>query len=238
VHVAATDEHDEQGALISDEHTNPAIRRKMHEKRMRKMAGVMAELPPPALEGPAGADVTLVGWGSTWGVIHDALDQLAGAGVRANHLHFKYLHPFHVKEAREILGAAKRTIVLENNFTGQFARHLRAETGISASHLITRYDGEPFEPAWIVRRVRAILEGRPLDGRLEEDEAREVAYHYIRIHLEDKARPSRFVQVAENGYGEPVWEIEIVDRAELDPRGKLVIGMETGSIHAWEPAEA
>ena len=41
VHVSATDEHDEQGVLVSDEHTNPAIRRKMQEKRMRKMVGVL-----------------------------------------------------------------------------------------------------------------------------------------------------------------------------------------------------
>ena len=236
VHVAATDEHDEQGVLVSDEHTNPAIRRKMHEKRMRKMAAVLAQLPPPALEGPAGADVTLIGWGSTWGVIHEAAALLAGAGVRANHLHFKYLHPLHAREAREILGACKRTIVVENNFSGQFARHLRAEAGVSADHLIAKYDGEPFEPAGIVRGVQAILEGRPPDGRLSEAEAREVAYHYIRIHLEDKARPARLAQTPADGRGEPAWEVEIVDREELDPRGKLIIGMDTGSIHAWEPA--
>src|SRR5206468_8021568 len=42
IHVSGTDDHDEHGILISDEHTNPAIRRKMHEKRMRKMVGVRA----------------------------------------------------------------------------------------------------------------------------------------------------------------------------------------------------
>ena len=105
-------------------------------------------------------------------------------------------------------------------------------------HLITKYDGEPFEPAQIIRRVRDIVESRPFDGRLEENEAREIAYHYIRVHLEDKARPNRLVQVAENGYGESVWDVEIVDRAELDPRGKLIIGAETGSIYMWEPVTA
>ncbi|MFQ5894829.1 MAG: 2-oxoacid:acceptor oxidoreductase subunit alpha, partial [Nitrospinota bacterium] len=238
VHVSPTDEHDEQGVLISDEHTNPAIRRKMHEKRMRKMVRVLAQLPPPALEGPPEADVTLIGWGSTWGAIHEAVGQLAEAGIRANHLHFKYLHPFHAREAKEILRACRRTVVVENNFSGQFARHLRAETGISADHLLAKYDGEPFEPAYITRRVQAIVKGRPYDGRVEEEEAREIAYHYIRINLEDKARPSRLVQVSENGYGEPVWEVEIVDRAELDPCGKLIIGMGTGSIHEWQPVAA
>jgi 2-oxoglutarate ferredoxin oxidoreductase subunit alpha len=238
VHVSATDEHDEQGVLISDEHTNSAIRRKMQEKRMRKMVGVLAKLPPPALEGPAGADVTLIGWGSTWGVIHEAAAQLTESGIRTNHLHFKYLHPFHAKEAKEILEACRRTVVVECNYSGQFARHLRAESGYSTDHLVTRYDGEPFEPAGITRRVRDIVEGRPYDGRVAEAEAQEIAYHFIRIHLKDKARPSRLVEVAKNGYGEPVWDIEIIDRAELDPRGKLIVGKETGSIHAWEPVAA
>ncbi len=238
VHVSATDEHDEQGVLVSDEHTNPAIRRKMQEKRMRKMVGVLEALPPPALEGPPGADVTLIGWGSTWGVIQEAAGGLTEAGIQTNLLHFKYIHPFHSKEAKEILGSCKRTVAVECNFSGQFARHLRAETGISVDHLITKYDGEPFEPAQIIRRVRDIVESRPFDGRLEENEAREIAYHYIRVHLEDKARPNRLVQVAENGYGESVWDVEIVDRAELDPRGKLIIGAETGSIYMWEPVTA
>ena len=54
VYVAPTDEHDEEGVLISDEHTNASLRRKMQEKRMRKMDALLAMLPPPVLEGPAG----------------------------------------------------------------------------------------------------------------------------------------------------------------------------------------
>ena len=51
VHVVATDEHDEDGVLISDEFTNPIKRRAMHEKRMRKMDGVLQHLEAPALSG-------------------------------------------------------------------------------------------------------------------------------------------------------------------------------------------
>src|SRR5439155_3072576 len=117
--VAPTDEHDEEGVLISDEHTNASIRRKMQEKRMRKMEALLAALPPPVLEGPADAEITLIGWGSTWGVIHEAVEQLTAAGVPANHLHFKYLVPFHAREAVEILQRCQRTAVVEANYTGQ-----------------------------------------------------------------------------------------------------------------------
>jgi 2-oxoglutarate ferredoxin oxidoreductase subunit alpha len=236
-HVSATDDHDERGVLISDEHTNPAIRRKMHEKRMRKMVGVLRQLPPPELEGPADAEVTLVGWGSTWGVIREARAQLAEAGVQANQLHFKYLWPLHADEAKALLGRCKRTICIENNISGQFARHLRAETGLSVDHLLLRYDGEPFEPRYITDRVLAILADEPRNGEVAESEAREMAYHFSRLHLNDKSRPGRARMTSNGRYGEPVWEVELVERKEPVRRGTLVIGVQSGSLHAWQAEE-
>jgi 2-oxoglutarate ferredoxin oxidoreductase subunit alpha len=47
IYVAATDDHDEEGILISDVFTTSAVRRKAQEKRMRKMDGLLRELPPP-----------------------------------------------------------------------------------------------------------------------------------------------------------------------------------------------
>ena len=61
VHVVATDEHDGAGVLISDEFTNPFIRRRMVEKRARKLETVARDVPPPNIEGPKKTDVTLVG---------------------------------------------------------------------------------------------------------------------------------------------------------------------------------
>src|SRR5919201_919528 len=75
-HTAATDEHDEDGVLISDEFTNTAKRRAMMEKRMRKIAGIEAAVPPPELHGSRDAEVTLIGWGSTYGVIEEACELL------------------------------------------------------------------------------------------------------------------------------------------------------------------
>jgi 2-oxoglutarate/2-oxoacid ferredoxin oxidoreductase subunit alpha len=231
VHVAPTDDHDERGILISDEHTNAAIRRKMHEKRMRKMDGVRARLKPPVLEGPADAEVTLIGWGSTASVIREAAAQLTAAGVTASRLHFKYIHPLHAEGALRILEGCRRTIVVENNFSGMFARHLRAETGFGADHVVTRYDGEPFEPAYITSHVRAALEGRAPDLRVAEHEAREMAYHYVRLHMQDKVRPRGLEKVEGGGHGEPVWEVELVSRSDGSPAGILVIGMDTGSVY-------
>ena len=167
--VAGSDDHDEEGVLISDEFTNEAIRRKMQEKRMAKLDAIRQSLPPPQLEGPAEAEVTLVGWGSTWGAIHEAVEQLAEAGLSANHLHLKYLFPFQAEAVTNLLAKSRRIIVIEVNSSGQFARHLRAETGINADATILKYAGEPFTPGYITRTVQDILAGRPLSLDVSQD---------------------------------------------------------------------
>ena len=159
LYVSASDEHDEDGVLLSDVFTDPIRRKKMVDKRTRKMETVAQYLPAPELEGPADADVTLLGWGSTWGTIKEAAGKLRQAGTSTNHLQIKFLVPLHVDEISEILGKSQNLIIVENNQSGQFARHLRAETGIVADGHIRKYDGEPFEPGHIVAGVRDVLSG-------------------------------------------------------------------------------
>ena len=159
VHIVATDEHDEDSKLLSDEFTNPHKRRMMVEKRARKFASVAEQVAPPELEGPADAEVTLVAFGSTDGVIREARALLDAEGVATNHLHIKWLVPFHAKEVLSILSNSKKTIVVENNYSGQFYRYLRSETGYSADGYIRKYDGEPFMPHHVVDGVREQLAG-------------------------------------------------------------------------------
>jgi 2-oxoglutarate ferredoxin oxidoreductase subunit alpha len=158
-HVVASDEHMPDGVLISDEFTHPHKRRAMMEKRQRKMDGLLADLPPPAIVGDPDAEVTLVGWGSTAGVVQEAIEQLATAGVVVNHLHFKWLVPFHADEATELLSSCKRTIIIENNYSGLFHRYLRGETGFTVDGHIRKYDGEPFKPHHVVAAVQEQLKG-------------------------------------------------------------------------------
>jgi 2-oxoglutarate ferredoxin oxidoreductase subunit alpha len=161
IYVAATDEHDEDGTLISDEFTNPHKRRKMVEKRARKMEAAAKDITPPKLVGPENAVVTLVGWGSTQGVIREAVEKLAGEeGIVANQLHIKWIVPFHTAEITRILSASKKVIIVENNHSGQFARYLRSETGFDAHGHIRKYDGEPFMPHHIVEAVKQQLAGK------------------------------------------------------------------------------
>jgi 2-oxoglutarate ferredoxin oxidoreductase subunit alpha len=157
VHVVATDEHDENSTLISDEFTDAHKRRKMVEKRARKFEDMAIEVAPPRLSGPQDADVTLVGWGSTYGVVEEALGQLVLKGVTANHLSIKWIVPFHEEVVIDILSKSKTVIIVENSYSGQFYRYLRSETGLSVNGHIRKYDGEPFMPHHIVDGVLELI---------------------------------------------------------------------------------
>src|SRR5207248_4090539 len=141
--TAATDEHEEDGVLISDEFTNPTKRRAMMEKRMRKVAGIEAAVPPPALVGPRDAEVTLIGWGSTKGVIEEACEILTEQGISANQLQIRWLVPLHGEAILDILKDALHTIIVENNYTAQSARYLRSETSYDPSGSTRTYGAEP-----------------------------------------------------------------------------------------------
>jgi 2-oxoglutarate ferredoxin oxidoreductase subunit alpha len=129
------------------------------EKRMRKVEGIEASVEPPKLQGPANAAVTLIGWGSTQGVIEEAREQLAEQGITANQLQIRWLVPLHGDAIVDILKNSRHTIIIENNYSGQFARYLRSETSFVATGHIRKYDGEPFMPHHITEAVKEQLSG-------------------------------------------------------------------------------
>jgi 2-oxoglutarate/2-oxoacid ferredoxin oxidoreductase subunit alpha len=233
-YVSATDDHDEESILISDMYTNQALRRKIMEKRDRKVQNLLKELPAPELEGPKDADVTLVCWGSSWGVMKEAAELLTAEGVKTNILNIKYIAPFHAKEVAEILSKAKKKISVEVNFTSQMARHIRAETGVTMDAHINRYDGEPFEPKWVADHVKRILAGKPLDLEVTEVEATEIAYHYLRTHAGEKLRPVKVTRESSNGHGESTWNIDMAERATGEARARMKVGVSTGSTYSYE----
>lgn len=161
-YVAASDEHNDEGLLLSDilaglpEHVEE--RRKMHEKRMRKLEGLRKDTPPPELWGPENAALTLLSWGSTWGPAHEAILHLEEReGIRVDSLEFPTLFPFHVDETLNILKGAKKTLSVEGNYTGQFARLLRAETGHTPTAQLHKYDGEPISWRDIAEKVLEVV---------------------------------------------------------------------------------
>ena len=160
VHVVSTDEHDEDGSLISDEFTNPHKRRANVERRARKFSDILDRVAAPELQGPKDAEVTLLGWGSSEGAIKEAIDQLRNRGITGNWLQVKWMVPFHGEAITAVVKSAKCPIIVENNYSGQFYRYLRSETGLTIDKHIRKYDGEPFMPHHIADGVQEILAGK------------------------------------------------------------------------------
>ena len=148
--VTDSDEHSEEGHIIEDAKT----RSRMMQKRMRKLAGLKNDIAAPRLYGPKGADTTLIGWGSTYYAICEAVDALTGEGQSVNALHLSELWPFPADDVKNVLDSAHKTIVIENNATGQLSHLIQAETCRKVNDSILKYDGRPFSPSDIVQEVK------------------------------------------------------------------------------------
>ncbi|MEE9399303.1 MAG: 2-oxoacid:acceptor oxidoreductase subunit alpha [Dehalococcoidales bacterium] len=144
------DEHDEEGHLIED----AQIRTEQVQKRLRKLSSLKTEINAPQLYGPKRAETTLIGWGSTYGAICEAVDILHREEISVNSLHLNELWPFPTETVTDSLGRAQNSYVIENNATGQLSDLIRAETGKKVSGRILKYDGRPFTPASIVQAVK------------------------------------------------------------------------------------
>jgi 2-oxoglutarate ferredoxin oxidoreductase subunit alpha len=130
---------------------------------MGKLALVAKAIPEDqqyTLHGPAEADLTIVGWGSTKGTILDALRILSAEGKKVNFLQCRLMRPFPVEGVGSILRKAKRVVAIEENYSGQLATHIAAETGFLIKDRINKFDGRPFSEDEMVRAIRDALAGK------------------------------------------------------------------------------
>lgn len=145
-----SDEHDESGWITE----SAEVRTKMMDKRMKKLEGIRQELMEPVFIGPDGFDTLLLGWGSTWGPITEAIELLNREGNgRYAALVFGDVYPLPQKQLLEKAPKAKRVINVEQNATGQLAGLIREQTGIACTGSILKYDGRQISAEEIVERV-------------------------------------------------------------------------------------
>ena len=128
------------------------------------MSGLLKELPAPQLDGPKDADLTLVGWGSTYQVMLEAMEALNHEGLKVNVFCLRYVWPFQTEAVQQILARCKLTMSVEANYIGQIVKLIRMETGADIKHHLRKYDGEPFELKQVVDQARAILKTKPKDS--------------------------------------------------------------------------
>jgi 2-oxoglutarate ferredoxin oxidoreductase subunit alpha len=150
MHLAAGSEHNEAGVITE----NARNRARMMEKRMGKLEAVRDDLPRAVLHGVADADLAIVGYGANTGPIREAVDRLSDAGVPVRFLQLRTLWPFPEDDIRAFVQGAQHVFVVENNYTGQLERLIRAVVGpLDALHGVRKYDGRPFRPIEIMEPV-------------------------------------------------------------------------------------
>jgi len=154
-------EHDEMGHPTG----SPKLHMAMTAKRRNKLRKLAEELPVPEVYGDQEGTL-LVGWGSTYGPIHDAVKLAREHGEKAGALHLRHIHPF-PNGLEKIFAKFKRIIVVEMNDqgiygTGQLATILRARFCEPKIESATKTDGLTFRVKEILERV---FEGRSFAAR-------------------------------------------------------------------------
>jgi len=135
----------------------------MMNKRMGKLALIAKAIPQDqqfALHGPAEAELTVVAWGSTKGTILDAIKVLEAEGKKINFLQCRLMRPFPAQAIGDVLRRAKRVVSIEENYSGQLATHIAAETGFLIKDRINKFDGRPFSEDEMVAAIRGALAGK------------------------------------------------------------------------------
>ena len=154
MHNEDSDEHDERGDVVSDIITDPIKRKLSVEKRMRKLETLKKNLPPFKTYRLEDAEIVLVQWGSTKGVVEEAVDILRERGVKVGVLEVKYVFPFNTEDfITKTRG--KKIIVVENNYSGQLSSLIKMFTGLDTLK-INKYNGEAFYPNEIVNEFKKI----------------------------------------------------------------------------------
>jgi len=146
-------EHTEEGRA---DYT-PATHMRMTEKRFRKLEVLSAALEknPVEYHGSPDAKIGVIGWGSTEGAIRDARYLAEAKGIKFRHLHPRVLSPLPENQIRHFLVGLKQVVIVEENYTGQFAHFIKGKFGIKPVE-IHKYQGVPITPEEILRGIEKV----------------------------------------------------------------------------------
>jgi 2-oxoglutarate/2-oxoacid ferredoxin oxidoreductase subunit alpha len=154
IHHVTGVEHDETGKP-----SESAVNRNAQmDKRFRKVENIRFNTPVYKNTKHEDADILLVGFNSTRGVIEEAMVRLENEGLKVNHAHIRLIHPFPTDEVLPLVRSAKKVVVVENNATGQLANIMKMNVGHAEKiikHL--KYDGNPFLPHEVYTKCKELF---------------------------------------------------------------------------------
>lgn len=152
MHIATGLEHNEKGSPS----WNVDNRKTMQDKRFNKLDTVVKNYKPVEVDGEGEADLGIITWGSTIGVVREAVARLRESGLKVKGFYPKLLWPMPVEQYEDFGKTCKKILVPEVNYQGQLSFFIRAETSLKPIPY-TISEGLPFTPAMIVDRAKEVI---------------------------------------------------------------------------------
>jgi 2-oxoglutarate ferredoxin oxidoreductase subunit alpha len=130
---------------------------KMTRKRFKKLRALSRALEknPPEYYGPETARIGIIGWGSTEGAIREARYMAEEKGIAVRHLHPKVVSPLPDRRIEHFLSELSQVIVVEENYTGQFAHFVKGRFGVRPIE-VHKCEGVPITPQEILAAVEKV----------------------------------------------------------------------------------
>lgn len=147
-------EKDSETGVIS---TDPRNHARMVGYRKEKIARIAHRLPQQEIIGDEDAELLVIGWGSTYGHILSAVEEIRAAGRKIAMTHFKYINPLPSNTA-ELIKRFEKVVVVEQNL-GQFAAYLSGQIGGLDPYKFNKVEGQPLKVREIADYLLHILDG-------------------------------------------------------------------------------
>jgi 2-oxoglutarate ferredoxin oxidoreductase subunit alpha len=153
----------EKDALTGNISYDPQNHETMVRTRNEKVMRLQDRYAATEVYGDTGGDVLVIGWGSTYGSITQALIEARAEGIRVGHVHLRHIHPL-PKDLLSITARYRNILVPEMN-TGQLRLHMRGQLGLESVGL-NKIQGKPFHVAEIRSAIESLAK-RPSPGGLQ-----------------------------------------------------------------------
>ncbi|MFQ5801796.1 MAG: 2-oxoacid:acceptor oxidoreductase subunit alpha [Candidatus Methylomirabilales bacterium] len=134
---------------------DPVNNEKMVRLRAAKVARVAMDIPSTGIRGDPSGKLLVIGWGSTYGSIVEAVERLRAQGKSVSHVHLRHLNPL-PSDLKEIIRRFEKVLVPELNM-GQLVKIIRAEYLVDATGM-NKIQGQPFKVGELVDKMQEVLE--------------------------------------------------------------------------------
>lgn len=152
-YVALGNEHNGIGLEVEDTQTRVS----QVSKRQRKLANFRHQS-GISVDGHEEAQLALIGFGSTFGVLEEARETLEAEGMLVKHIHFSRILPFPTEEFRVAMTGVSKGLVVELNSSGQLAHVIRNFAGFHDQlENCLKFDGDPISLREIMDRAHQVF---------------------------------------------------------------------------------